>query len=308
MPDVIRNASPAKLIELALRYEPKSSELTSTGALACKSGSKTGRSPKDKRIVESPESAERIWWGPVNVKLSHHAFMVNRERAVDYLRERERVFVVDAFAGHDPDYRVKIRVICSRAYHALFMSNMLIPAKGEELKSFVPDFVIYNAGSFPANRYVEGMTSSCSIDLNFERAEMVILGSQYAGEMKKGVLTLMMYLMTLKGQLCLHSSANEDPATGDSTLFFGLSGTGKTTLSADPARILIGDDEHVWTDKGLFNVEGGCAPHPAQLRARRTPALTRCPPRTDPHPLPATRFLLPPIVSSHSGATPSAST
>jgi phosphoenolpyruvate carboxykinase (ATP) len=257
MPDLIRNTSPAHIIELSLKYESTESSLTSTGALKCLSGAKTGRSPKDKRIVESPASRENVWWGPVNIPLSQQSFMINRERAVDYLRTRDRLFVVDAFAGHDAEYRVKIRVICSRAYHALFMQNMLIPATGQELEDFVPDFVIYNAGCFPANRYVDGMTSSCSIDLNLERGEMIILGTQYAGEMKKGVLTLMMYQMTARGQLCLHSSANEDPHTHETTLFFGLSGTGKTTLSADPARMLIGDDEHVWTERGIFNIEGG---------------------------------------------------
>ena len=153
------------------------------------------------------------------------------------------------------------------------MLNMLIPATGSDLDDFVPDFVIYNAGSFPANRYVDGMTSSASIDLNLERGEAVILGTQYAGEMKKLVLTLMMYLMPLRGQLCLHSSANEDPRTGNTTLFFGLSGTGKTTLSSDPARLLIGDDEHVWTDKGLFNVEGGCYAKCASLSEEKEPEI-----------------------------------
>jgi len=275
MPELIRNASPAHIVELALRYEDKSSMLTDTGALCCNSGAKTGRSPKDKRIVENPESRDNVWWGPVNIPLTTQSFMVNRERAVDYLRSRERLFVVDAFAGHDPDYRVRIRIVCSRAYHALFMTNMLIPARGKDLEDFVPDFVIYNAGSFPANRYVEGMTSSCSVDLNLERAEMVILGTQYAGEMKKGVLTLMMYLMTERGQLCLHSSANEDPRTGSTTLFFGLSGTGKTTLSADPRRLLIGDDEHVWTDKGIFNIEGGCYAKCIGLTEEKEPEIFR---------------------------------
>lgn len=180
MPDLIRNSSPAHIIELALKYESSTSSLTSTGALSCLSGAKTGRSPKDKRVVESPESKDNVWWGPVNIPLSHQSFMINRERAVDYLRTRDRLYVVDAYAGHDAEYRVKIRVICSRAYHALFMQNMLIPARGKDLDEFVPDFVIYNAGCFPANRYVDGMTGSCSIDLNLERGEAVILGTQYA--------------------------------------------------------------------------------------------------------------------------------
>ena len=147
---------------------------------------------------------------------------------------------------------------------AAFPPPQLVMADEGELEGFVPDMIIFNAGGFPANRYVEGMTSSCSVDLHLGRyskrfghswSEMVILGTQYAGEMKKGILTLMMYLMPLRNQLCLHSSANEDDA-GNVSVFFGLSGTGKTTLSADPRRKLIGDDEHVWTDEGVFNVEG----------------------------------------------------
>jgi phosphoenolpyruvate carboxykinase (ATP) len=142
MPELIRNSPPGGIVELSLKYESASSALTSTGALACLSGAKTGRSPKDKRIVRAPESEANVWWGPVNIPLSQQSFMINRERAVDYLRTRDRLFVVDAFAGHDPKHRVKIRVICSRAYHALFMSNMLVPATGKELEGFVPDFVM----------------------------------------------------------------------------------------------------------------------------------------------------------------------
>lgn len=265
--EIIRNAHPAILVEAALQREQGSS-LTNFGALSVRSGAKTGRSPKDKRVVAEANSATNVWWGPVNIKMSHEAFMINRERAIDYINTRDRVYVVDGYAGHDPKWRVAVRVICVRAYHALFMRNMLVGlTPEEEEKEFLPDLIIFNAGGFPANRYVEGMTSSCSVDLHLGRyskrfgrtwAEMVILGTQYAGEMKKGILTLMMYQMPLKGQLCLHSSANEDASSGAVTVFFGLSGTGKTTLSADPARRLIGDDEHVWTDQGIFNVEGGC--------------------------------------------------
>jgi phosphoenolpyruvate carboxykinase (ATP) len=165
---------------------------------------------------------------------------------------------VDGFANWDPKNRVKIRVICARAYHALFMRNMLIRPTAAEQASFgKPDFVIYNAGQFPANANVPGVTSDACIAVNFGKNEMVILGSQYAGEMKKGVFTVMHYLAPKKGHLSLHSSANEG-RKGDVSLFFGLSGTGKTTLSADPHRALIGDDEHIWTEEGVFNIEGGC--------------------------------------------------
>src|SRR5882757_3279369 len=139
-------------------------------------------------------------------------------------------------------------------------NNMLIRPTEEELKEFgEPDFIIYNAGQFPANRFTTGMTSNTSVEINFKRMEMVILGTEYAGEMKKGVFSVMHYLMPVKfGQLSLHSSANVDKERGDVTLFFGLSGTGKTTLSADPKRQLVGDDEHCWSDEGIFNIEGGC--------------------------------------------------
>jgi len=259
--EIVVNACSAALVQEALNTMPDS-YLADSGALVVRSGAKTGRSPKDKRVVAEPGSEDNVWWGRVNIKMTEPAFMINRERAIDYLNTRKSVYVIDGYAGWDPAYRVRVRVVCALAYHALFMRNMLVmpeelPEDEREEGDFVPDFTILNAGGFPANRYVEGMTSSCSVDLHLGRMEMVILGTQYAGEMKKGILTLMMYLMPLRNQLCLHSSANED-SSGNVTVFFGLSGTGKTTLSADPRRKLIGDDEHVWTDEGVFNVEGGC--------------------------------------------------
>jgi phosphoenolpyruvate carboxykinase (ATP) len=281
--EIVYNASVPVLVESALQNE-KGSYLTGTGAIAVRSGAKTGRSPKDKRVVAEPASEDNVWWGPVNIKMTEAAFMINRERAIDYLNTRERIFVVDGFAGWDKRYRVRIRVLCARAYHALFMRNMLVRPEKHEEDGFVPDLIIFNAGGFPANRYVEGMSSSCSVDLHLgryskrfqhSRAEMVILGTQYAGEMKKGVLTLMMYMMPLQKQLCLHSSANEDSATGNVTVFFGLSGTGKTTLSADPRRLLIGDDEHVWTEEGVFNVEGGCYAKCIDLSEEKEPDIFR---------------------------------
>ncbi|OAQ29534.1 phosphoenolpyruvate carboxykinase [ATP] [Linnemannia elongata AG-77] len=267
-----RNASVAKLYEDALRYEA-GTIISSAGALVTSSGKKTGRSPKDKRIVDEPSTTEDIWWGPVNTKLSEHAFLINHERAVDYLNTRERLYVFDGFAGWDPKYRIKIRVVCARAYHCLFMRNMLIRPTPEELEHYgEPDFTILNAGAFPANRYTTGMTSTTSVAINFPRREMVILGTEYAGEMKKGVFTIMHYLMPKAGVLSLHSSANQGN-DGDVTLFFGLSGTGKTTLSADPGRHLIGDDEHCWSDTGVFNIEGGCYAKCIDLSAEKEPEI-----------------------------------
>jgi len=269
--EIIYNASPSVYVEEALRNEP-GSMLTSTGALSVSSGAKHGRSPKDKRVVREPTSEDKVWWGGVNIPLEQNSFMINRERAIDYLNTRKRLFVVDAWAGWDPTYRIAVRIICERAYHALFMHTMLVQPTAEELKTFKPEVTIMNAGCFPANRYVAGMTSSCTIDLHLGRGEVVILGSQYAGEMKKGVLTLMMYHMPLRGVLPLHSSCNQGP-NGDVTLFFGLSGTGKTTLSADPLRSLLGDDEHVWTDNGVFNIEGGCYAKCAYLSPKSEPEI-----------------------------------
>ena len=255
---VLRNASPATLYQEALRYE-KGATLSDTGALIAYSGDKTGRSPKDKRIVKHSDSENDVWWGPVNIGLDENVFFVNRERAVDYLNTCERLYVVDAYAGWDPDHQLKVRVICARPYHALFMHNMLIRPTREQLADFgEPDCVILNAGAFPANRHTTGMTSKTSVDLSLERSEVVILGTQYAGEMKKAVFTLMNYLMPRADMLPMHCSATCDHSSGKSSVLFGLSGTGKTTLSADPNRDLIGDDEHCWTDSGIFNIEGGC--------------------------------------------------
>ena len=269
---IYRNQSVPKLYEIALKME-KGTVMASNGALIVYSGDKTGRSPLDKRIVRHPDSEKNIDWGPINMDLDEHTFMINRERAIDYINTRDRIFVVDAFAGWDPDYRIKVRVICTRAYHALFMQNMLIMPTKEELDNFgEPDYVIFNGGVFPANRYTSKMTSRTSVDLNLERKEFVILGTEYAGEMKKGIFTVMNYLMPLKDDLPMHCSANTGDK-GDVSIFFGLSGTGKTTLSADPHRGLIGDDEHVWTDKGIFNIEGGCYAKAIDLSAEKEPEI-----------------------------------
>jgi len=269
---VLRNVSPAKLYEEALRHE-QGSAISSSGALVVTSGAKTGRSPKDKRIIEHPASTNDIWWGDINIKLDMNVFKINRERAIDYLNTCPQLYVIDGYAGWDPRYRIKIRVICSRAYHALFMHNMLIRPTTEELKSFgEPDFTIYNSGRFPANRYTRDMSSTTSVDMCFEEREFVILGTEYAGEMKKGVFTLMNYLMPKQGVLSMHCSANRSKS-GNVSLFFGLSGTGKTTLSADPQRDLIGDDEHCWSDKGIFNIEGGCYAKCINLSAEKEPEI-----------------------------------
>ncbi len=270
--EVHRNASPGALYEHAITYDPGSA-ISNTGALMIRSGVKTGRSPSDKRIVDRPESHDDVWWGDINVPVDEATFDVNRERAIDYFNTCDRLYVVDAFAGWDPAHQIKVRVICTRPYHALFMHTMLIRPTGEELADFGdPDYVIYNAGKFPANRHTSHMTSKTSVDLCFERQEFIILGTEYAGEMKKGIFTVMHYIMPKKGVLSMHCSANEG-GEGQVSLFFGLSGTGKTTLSADVRRRLIGDDEHCWTDQGVFNIEGGCYAKAIGLSAEREPEI-----------------------------------
>jgi phosphoenolpyruvate carboxykinase (ATP) len=269
---VFRNADPAQLYEEAIRFDPTSA-IVSSGALRIGSGEKTGRSPADKRIVRHPESQDDIWWGPINMEIDNHTFDINKERAQDYLNTRQRIYVTDGFAGWAPDHRLTVRIIASRPYHALFMHNMLVRPTEEELEDFgTPDFVIYNSGEFPANRQTKHMSSKTSVDLSFENQEMVILGSEYAGEMKKGVFTVMHYLMPKRDVLSMHCSANEGE-DGDVSLFFGLSGTGKTTLSADANRKLIGDDEHCWSDDGIFNIEGGCYAKAIDLTEEEEPEI-----------------------------------
>jgi phosphoenolpyruvate carboxykinase (ATP) len=267
---IFHNPSVPVLYEAALRYE--ASEITSTGALSTRSGVKTGRSPKDKRVVKDSLTEADVWWGNVNIPLKEKSFMINRERAVDYLNTRSRLYVVDGFAGWHKESRIPIRVVTELAYHALFMRNMLVRPTDEELLNFEPGFTIYNAGKFPCNRFTDGMSSVTSVSINFSRKEFVILGTEYAGEMKKGVFTVMHYLMPKKGILTLHSSVNVGPKD-DVCIFFGLSGTGKTTLSADPNRRLIGDDEHCWGDDGVWNIEGGCYAKAIGLTEEQEPQI-----------------------------------
>lgn len=257
VPTVYRNLSVARLYQMGLRLPGYS--LANSGALIAYSGVKTGRSPKDKRVVEEETSKDNIWWGSVNIPIEENTFEILRDEAIFGLNSRrQHVYVVDGYAGWDLKHRIKVRVICGRAYHALFMHNMLIRPTEEELKNFGdPDWVLINSGQTNVSPHIKGLTSNTSVSINFKKKEMVILGSEYAGEMKKGVFTVLNYELPLKGVLSMHCSANEGDA-GDTALFFGLSGTGKTTLSADPKRKLIGDDEHGWSDDGIFNFEGGC--------------------------------------------------
>ncbi|HEY6564612.1 MAG TPA: phosphoenolpyruvate carboxykinase (ATP), partial [Pirellulaceae bacterium] len=205
--------------------------------------------------------------------ISPASYLRLKDGAVVYLNSRSAVYVVDGFAGWDPAYRLKVRVICERPYHALFMRNMLIRPQPDELATFgTPDFVIYNAGRARADASIDGVDSTTCVALDLESRELVILGTEYAGEMKKGVFTAMHYLMPRRNVLSMHCSATESLA-GDVSLFFGLSGTGKTTLSADPHRQLVGDDEHCWSPDGIFNIEGGCYAKCIKLSEKAEPQI-----------------------------------
>src|SRR6201998_2147978 len=271
--EIPRHLPPSVLYEHAIRYE-KEATIAENGALVAYSGEKTGRSPKDKRIVKNPASEKEVWWGTTNVPLNTKSYRTGRQRGLAYLNVCDRLYCFDGFAGWDPKYRIKVRVICSRPYHALFMHTMLIRPTRQELADFgKPDFVIMNAGAFPANRLTAGMGSKTSIDLSLEDRQLIILGTEYAGEMKKGVFTVANYFAPRRGVLSMHCSATADKQTGRSSLLFGLSGTGKTTLSADPKRNLIGDDEHCWSDQGIYNIEGGCYAKAINLTPENEPEI-----------------------------------
>src|SRR6476660_2094626 len=202
--EVHHNLPPSALYEHAIRFE-KDASIAENGALVAYSGVKTGRSPKDKRVVKNPASEKDIWWGSVNIPFDQHTFEINRQRALDYLNTRERLYCFDGFAGWDPKYRIKVRVICSRPYHALFMHTMLIRPTTEELSVFSqPDFVIYNAGVFPADLLMVDVGSKTCVSLSLEDRELVILGTEYAGEMKKGVFTGANDLGPKRGALSMH--------------------------------------------------------------------------------------------------------
>lgn len=269
--NLLHNGSTAELYEAALKGHH--AVLTESGALLVESGSRKGRSPADKRIVENPESQHEISWGEVNYPLRPMSYRMNRRRAIDYLNQQERLYVVDGFSSWDQNYRLKVRLVAARPDHALFLKNMLVRPSEEECANFgEPDFTILNAGAFPADPLTPDVTTPVSVNLNLEAREMVILGTEYAGEMEKGIFSVMNHLLPPRNVLTLHCAANEGPR-GDVTLFVGLSGTGKTSLATDANRRLIGDDEHGWSDEGIFNLEGGCYAKCANLTQEFEPTI-----------------------------------
>ena len=247
-------------------------ELGIGGTLLVETGKFTGRSPKDKHIVVSDETLNNVWWER-NAKMSSEAFDVLHKDMLDHIKGKD-LFVQDLYGGADPKYRIGVRVITEYSWHNLFIRHLLIRPTESELETYISDFSIINLPSFSANPAKHGCRSETVIAINFEKRLVLIGGTEYAGENKKAVFTILNYLLPMVGVMPMHCSANvskENPE--QSAIFFGLSGTGKTTLSSDPNRILVGDDEHGWSDNGIFNFEGGCYAKTINLSASSEPEI-----------------------------------
>jgi len=251
---VYRNLTPSQLYEHALRR--REGVVTAGGPFAAVTSPHTGRSPNDKFLVQEPESSSQIWWGKVNQPLAPEKFEQLKADVEQHLASQE-LFVRDVYAGADLNYRLPIRFVTPNAWHALFVYNMFLRPSDEALSSFEPGFEVLHAPEFQADPAAHGTKSGTFIIINFAQRTVLIGGTRYAGELKKSIFSVLNYLLPNQGVLSMHCSANVS-TQGDCSLFFGLSGTGKTTLSADPERRLIGDDEHGWSDAGIFNFEGGC--------------------------------------------------
>ncbi len=246
--------------------------LAEGGPLVVDTGEYTGRTPKDKFVVREPASEDRIWWGEINQPLSEEHFATLREKVVAYFEGRDVVYVVDAFAGADPAHRIGVRVVTANPYHALFSKTLFIEPTPAERGEFRPVALVLHAPAVRADADEEGTRTGTFIVLHPTRSEILIGGSFYAGEIKKSIFTLMNDRLPLEGVFPMHCSANIG-ADGKVAVFFGLSGTGKTTLSADPERLLIGDDEHGWGDAGVFNIEGGCYAKTIRLSPTAEPEI-----------------------------------
>jgi phosphoenolpyruvate carboxykinase (ATP) len=251
---VHRDLRAAQLVEAAIRRGE--GQLAENGALAVRTGAKTGRSAQDKYVVQSPTTEKEVWWGSAQNPVSREVFDGLLERALAHLG-RGDLFTFDGFAGAAPAQRLPLRVITERAWQCLFARTLFVRPTAEELAAHQPAFTVVQAGSLPAGGAGAGIRSDTFIGLDLDRGVVLVLGTEYAGEVKKSIFSVMNYLLPRRGILTMHCSANVGRA-GDVALFFGLSGTGKTTLSADPQRALIGDDETGWSDEGVFNIEGGC--------------------------------------------------
>jgi phosphoenolpyruvate carboxykinase (ATP) len=264
------NLSTSELIEAGLRN--KEGVLTDTGAFMCDTGVFTGRSPKDRFIVKDENTQDSVWWGKVNIPISEEHFDGLHKKMVEFLKDKE-LYVRDAYAGADENHRLKLRVVNTLAWHNLFCNDMFIRPKQSELENFDPTFTILCAPEFLADPMVDGTRQENFAILNLTKRMILIGGTAYSGEMKKGIFSVLNYILPHeKNVLSMHCSANIGK-NGDTAIFFGLSGTGKTTLSADPNRGLIGDDEHGWTENSVFNFEGGCYAKVIDLSREKEPQI-----------------------------------
>lgn len=271
--EVHRNLSIDRLIEETVNN--KEGVIGPRGCTIVDTGKYTGRSPKDKYIVDEPTSTDEMWWGPVNRKIDESIFDELYEKVVDYYNtDNSKTYMFDGFAGFDPNYSINVRILAKRAWQAHFVHNMFIRPEAERLNGFAPDFTIINASSvFNEEFEKHGMNSETFIVFHMGKRVAIIGGTEYGGEMKKGIFSVLHYMLPLKGVLSMHCSANVDEDGGNAAIFFGLSGTGKTTLSTDPKRPLIGDDEHGWSDDGIFNFEGGCYAKTINLNPENEPDI-----------------------------------
>jgi phosphoenolpyruvate carboxykinase (ATP) len=264
------NLSVPSLVEKVLQRNE--GVLTSTGAVRATTGKYTGRSPEDKFIVAEASIMDNINWGSVNQPIDEATFEALYSKVIKYLKEKNELFVFKGFAGADENYRLPIQVVNEFAWHNLFAHQLFLRPSEAELASHEAQFTIVSAPNFKANPEVDGTKSEAFIIVSFEKRIILIGGTEYAGEMKKSIFSIMNYFLPKRGVLSMHCSANVG-AEGDVALFFGLSGTGKTTLSADPNRRLIGDDEHGWSQNGVFNIEGGCYAKCINLTEEKEPQI-----------------------------------
>ncbi|WP_242928059.1 phosphoenolpyruvate carboxykinase (ATP) [Pontibacter vulgaris] len=268
--EILWNLSPAELVEEAIKNGE--GVLTDTGALMCDTGKFTGRSPKDRFVVKDAKTEDTVWWGDINIAFDPEKFDQLHAKMVDFLKDR-KLYVRDAYAGAHPDYRLNLRIVNTQAWQNLFCNNMFLRLTEEEIANHTPEFTIICAPEFEADPAVDGTRQSNFAIINFTKNMILIGGTGYAGEMKKGIFGVLNYILPQeKNTLSMHCSANVG-AEGDTAIFFGLSGTGKTTLSADPNRGLIGDDEHGWAADSVFNFEGGCYAKVIDLTREKEPQI-----------------------------------
>ncbi|HSS62422.1 MAG TPA: phosphoenolpyruvate carboxykinase (ATP) [Candidatus Limnocylindrales bacterium] len=265
-----RNLSPAALYEEAIRRDEAA--IVSTAALTAETGKHTGRSPQDKFFVKEPTSQDAVWWHPGNQPIATDRFDGLLRRMQEFIATHD-VYTQDVFACADPRYRLRVRVITELAWHSLFARNLFIRPTADELIEFEPDFTVIALPSMKAEPQRDGTRSETFILVNLGRRTVIIGGTGYAGEIKKSIFTALNYLLPAQSVFPMHCSANTDQEGSDIALFFGLSGTGKTTLSADPSRRLIGDDEHGWSDRGIFNFEGGCYAKTIRIKKESEPEI-----------------------------------